>query len=75
MKLDRGHDERGGGDGRDCKSKRDGKVRNSDNEVMCLCFPRSDLTHWLPARPPGHPRHNNTTPWLILNSLRFVPHV
>jgi hypothetical protein len=34
MKLDRGHGERGGGDGRDCKSKRDRKARNSDNEVV-----------------------------------------
>lgn len=39
MKLDRGHGERGGDDGRDCKSKRDGKARNSDNEVMCPFLP------------------------------------
>ena len=39
MKLDRGHDERGGSDGRDCKSKRERKARKSDNEVMCPFLP------------------------------------
>ena len=40
MKLDGGHCERGGGDGRDCKSKkREGKARESDNEVMCPFLP------------------------------------
>jgi hypothetical protein len=39
MKLDRRHGERGGSDGKDCESKREGKARKSGNEVMCPFLP------------------------------------
>jgi hypothetical protein len=53
--FERGHAERGQGDGRDCKSKRDRKARRRDNEGVAVPFSHALIS--VPRSPLSQPNH------------------